>query len=70
MHSKAQEAHGGRDVPFLKIPDAAAATGLSQYYLRMGCRNGSVPHTKSGHVYMVNVPALLRKLNGEGGANA
>lgn len=59
-----------QSAPFRKIPDAAAVTDLSQYYLRMGCRNGSVPHTKSGHVYMVNVPALLRKLDAEKGANA
>lgn len=70
MYSKAQEARSGREVPFLKISDAAAVTGLSQYYLRMGCRDGSVPHVRNGTVYMVNVPALLRKLDAEGGANA
>ena len=48
--------------PFQKISDAATITGLSQYFLRQGCRDGSVPHVKSGSVYFVNVPALLRKL--------
>ena len=48
--------------PFQKINDAATITGLSQYFLRQGCRDGSVPHVKSGSVYFVNVPALLRKL--------
>ena len=51
--------------PFQKISDAATITGLSQYFLRQGCRDGSVPHVKSGSVYFVNVPALLRKLGVE-----
>lgn len=48
--------------PFMKIKDACAATGLSQYFLRQGCRDGSVPHIKSGPTYYVNVPALLEQL--------
>lgn len=51
--------------PFLKIADAATLTGLSQYYLRCGCRDGSVPHVRSGTTYFVNIPALLRKLGAE-----
>lgn len=50
---------------FLKIRDAATATGLSQYFLRNGCKDGSVPHIKSGKVYLVNVPALVRKLDAD-----
>lgn len=53
------------DIPFRKIKDAATATGLSQFYLRRGCQNGTVPHVKSGGVYYVNVPALLRQLGAE-----
>ena len=49
--------------PFQRIPDACRTTGLSMYYLRKGCRDGSVPCIKSGTVYMVNVPALLEKLS-------
>ena len=48
--------------PFQKIPEACRTTGLSMYYLRRGCRDGSVPHIKSGTVYLINVPALLKKL--------
>lgn len=48
--------------PYQKIPDACRATGLSQYFLRKGCRNGEVPHIRSGRTYYVNVPALLDKL--------
>ena len=52
-------------VPYLKIAEACAATGLSQYFLRLNCRNGSIPCIKSGKTYYINVPALLEKLNAE-----
>lgn len=48
--------------PFLKIKDAVTATGLSAYYLRSGCKDGTVPCVRSGQTYYVNVPALLEKL--------
>lgn len=48
--------------PFQKIPEACKTTGLSQYFLRRGCRDGSVPCVKSGTVYLVNVPKLLKQL--------
>lgn len=51
--------------PYQKIKDACTTTGLSQYYLRRGCKAGIVPCIKSGTVYFVNVPALLEKLNRE-----
>lgn len=59
------------DKPFLKIKEAAVVTGLSEYFLRKGCRSGSVPHVCNGNVYLVNIPALLRKLGAieEGKAN-
>lgn len=56
-----------RMVPFQKIVEASRTTGLSQHYLRMGCRDGSIPHTKSGQTFFVNVPALLRQLGADGG---
>ena len=43
---------------FLKIKEACAATGLSMYYLRKGCREGTVPHVKSGPVYYINIEKL------------
>ena len=52
-------------VPFQKIPDACKTTGLSQYYLRKGCRDGSIPCVKSGKTFFVNVPALLKQLGVE-----
>ncbi len=51
--------------PFLNIEQACEATGLSQYYLRNGCKSGEVPCVKSGRIYMVNIPALLRKLGAD-----
>ena len=51
-----------RDAPFQTIPNACTITGLSQKYLRNGCKNGTVPHIMSGNTYYVNIPALLRKL--------
>lgn len=51
--------------PFQRIPAACRITGLSQKYLRAGCKDGSVPHIMAGSVYMINIPALLRKLGAE-----
>ena len=49
--------------PFMKINDACKATGLSKFYLRKGCKEGTIPHVKSGDVYYINIPELLRQLN-------
>lgn len=51
--------------PFLKIKDAVKATGLSAYFLRTGCKDGSIPHIMSGTTYLINIPALLEKLDAE-----
>lgn len=51
-----------QETPFQKIADACASTGLSQHFLRTGCRDGSIPHIKSGATYYINVPALLKQL--------
>ena len=52
-----------RDQPFQRIPMACQTTGLSQSYLRAGCKAGAIPHIMSGKTYLVNVPALLRQLD-------
>ena len=51
--------------PFQKIPAASKTTGLSQYFLRQGCRDGSIPHIRSGRTFLINVPALLKKLGAD-----
>lgn len=53
--------------PFQKIQEACKTTGLSMYFLRQGCKNGTIPHIKSGTVYLINVPALLRQLGADDG---
>ena len=47
---------------FQKIPDAARSTGLSQSFLRRGCKAGTVPHVMSGNVYYVDVGLLVEQL--------
>lgn len=55
-------------VPYQKIAEACKTTGLSQYFLRQGRKNGTIPHVKSGGVYYINVPALMETLDkGRGG---
>lgn len=51
--------------PFQTIPQATRLTGLPQGWLRDGCKAGTVPHVRSGQVYLINVPALLRQLGAE-----
>lgn len=51
--------------PFQKIVEASKTTGLSQYFLRQGCRDGSIPHIRSGRTFLINVPALLKKLGAD-----
>lgn len=53
------------NTPFMKITDAVKATGLSAYYLRNGCKDGTIPHIVCGTKYLINVPALLEKLDKE-----
>ena len=57
-------------VPFQKIAEACKTTGLSQYFLRQGCKDGTIPHIRSGSTYYINVPELLGQLNTDGTAVA
>lgn len=52
--------YGGK--PFQKIPEACKTTGMSQFWLRKGCKDGTIPHVKSGQTYYINIPALLEQL--------
>ena len=51
--------------PFMNLTDACKATGLSTYYLRRACKNGTIPHIMCGNKYMVNVPALREMMDTE-----
>jgi hypothetical protein len=55
-----------RNQPFQTIAQACRTTGLSQYFLRKGCREGSVPSVRSGRTWYVDVPALVEKLRNGG----
>lgn len=54
-----------KTTPFQTIPEACRTTGLSKYYLRKGCQEGNIPHIKSGNVFYINIPALLKQLGVE-----
>ncbi len=53
--------------PFMKIKDACEATGLSQCFLRKGCKDGTIPHVVSGYVYYIDVESLLKQLRAQDG---
>lgn len=49
---------------FQTIAEASRTTGLSQYFLRHGCRDNSIPHIRAGATkFMINVPLMLQRLN-------
>ncbi len=49
--------------PFQSIADASRTTGLSQYALRRGCKNGSLPHIRNGTSYLLNMRLLMEYLD-------
>lgn len=48
--------------PFLGLKEAAEVTGLSVYFLRNGCRAGTIPHVLAGNEYRVNMSGLFEQL--------
>lgn len=50
---------------FKKIKDACAITGLSQYFLREGCKSGMIPCIKSGSTYYIDMDGLYDVLRAE-----
>lgn len=54
-----------KNQPFLNIRDACNFTGLSQRFLREGCKTGKLPCVMSGNTYMINIPLLMEQLNTE-----
>lgn len=43
---------------YLSIKDTCRETGLSQYYLRTGCKSNSIRHIRSGIKIYIDVDAL------------
>ena len=50
---------------FTSIKEAATITGLTDYYIRNGCKNGTIPHIKSGRKTCIDMDAFLQQLNNE-----
>ncbi len=51
-----------KPAPFQTIRNAAKLTGLSTYFLRNGCKQGTIEHVMSGDTYYINLPKLLEQL--------
>ena len=49
--------------PFQSISEASRTTGLSQKYLRQGCKAQKIPFIKAGTKFTINVPLLYEQLN-------
>lgn len=47
----------------MTLKEAVKATGLSELFLRSGCKAGTVPHIMCGNRYMINMPLLMSYLN-------
>jgi excisionase family DNA binding protein len=47
---------------FQSVEDARLVLGVSNDWIRKGIKDGSIPHIRVGRRYLVNVPALMRKL--------
>lgn len=58
-----RKANANTTAPFQKITAAARITGLGTYMLRLGCKDGSIPHVKSGTTFYINIPRLLEQLD-------
>lgn len=48
---------------FQTFADASRTTGLSQYFLRRGCKAGTIPHIKSGNKFLINIPLLFEQMD-------
>ena len=49
--------------PFQNIADASRTTGISQFALRQGCRNNTLPHIRCGKSYLLNMRLLQQYLD-------
>lgn len=52
-----------QNVPRMLTPNEVAKTGiLTEYAIRRGIKDGSIPHVKIGSHYRINYDKLLRML--------
>ncbi len=52
------------DLPFMTIENAVRKTGVSEFSLRVGVKNGTIPHVKSGRRIFINIPLFLEQKEG------
>ena len=45
----------------MSIKDTATYSGLSQFYIRNRCKNGTIPHRMMGKKYMVDYEAFIER---------
>lgn len=48
---------------YASLKDSARITGLAESFLRSLCKSGDAPHIMSGRKYMIDLPALYRRLD-------
>ena len=49
--------------PYQSISNAARISGFSTYYIRNGCKDGSIPHVMCGNEYRINMGRWYELLN-------
>lgn len=54
---------------FQPIRGASEITGLSQKFIRDGCKNNRIPHVMCGSDFRINMPMLLAQLDRESEGN-
>ena len=47
--------------PFLTIKETSTESGLSQYYIRQRCIDGTIPHRMLGNKYMIDYDAFMER---------
>lgn len=50
---------------FVSVKEACAVSGLSQAFIRQGCKDGRFPYILNGNRFIINLPALLEVLDNE-----
>lgn len=58
-----------RDAPYQGISGASRISGLSQGFIRDGCKSGKIPHLMVGGEYRVCMSLFLQQLEAEAAAS-
>ena len=49
--------------PYQGVRETANTTGFSQFFIRQGVKNGTIPHIRCGEKILINVPAFLQLMD-------